>query len=225
MPPPPDTTITSAPDASTTATNATFNFAATQPGSTFECRLDGGAWESCSAPKTYNGLAVGSHTFAVRAAHPSGNPDPTPDSRTWTVTDPPKRAPNPGTIKLSSIPREVTVDSKGNAPISFTCGAKADCRGTVFLEMGVTDNKASVARRSRPRVIGRARFSVKAGKKVTLKLKLSGSAKRLLSDKGSLSATLKVTTASGGKQLTAAKKVKVKAKAARRSRPRRVSRR
>jgi hypothetical protein len=67
--------------------------------------------------------------------------------------------------------------------------------------------------------------SIKRGKKMTVKVKLTAGGKRLLRDRGSLSATLKVTTVSSGKQLTTSKKIKVVAKAARRSRPRRVNRR
>ena len=38
-----------------------------QAGSTFECRVDGGAWGSCSTPETTASLADGAHTFEVRA--------------------------------------------------------------------------------------------------------------------------------------------------------------
>ena len=57
----------------------------TRPGSTFECRVDGGAWGSCSTPETTGSLADGAHTFEVRATDPAGNVDPTPASRSFTV--------------------------------------------------------------------------------------------------------------------------------------------
>jgi hypothetical protein len=116
------------------------------------------------------------------------------------------------------------VGRDGVAPIAISCGPTADCKGTVTLELRATGRRASVARRSRPRVLGRARFSVKAGKRATVRVKLTGSARRLLRAKGSLTATLKATTVSGRRQLTTSRKVKIVAKAARRSRPRRVSR-
>ncbi|XXF75166.1 Ig-like domain-containing protein [Myxococcaceae bacterium GXIMD 01537] len=81
----PDTTILTNPPAVTNANTATFTFESSEPASTFECRLDGGAWEPCTGPVDFTGLTDGSHTFEVRALDPVGNPDPTPASYTWTV--------------------------------------------------------------------------------------------------------------------------------------------
>ncbi|MDX6652811.1 MAG: hypothetical protein QOJ38_1592 [Solirubrobacterales bacterium] len=71
----PNTLIDSGPqDASTTkATAASFAFSATEPGSTFECKLDSADYEPCTSPKAYSGLADGAHTFSVRATDPAGN--------------------------------------------------------------------------------------------------------------------------------------------------------
>jgi len=84
---PPDTTITGGPaqSSSTTSTSATFTFTSTEAG-TFQCALDGGSWAACSSPTTYSSLAPASHTFQVRAIDQAGNVDPTPASRSWTVT-------------------------------------------------------------------------------------------------------------------------------------------
>jgi hypothetical protein len=82
---PPDTTIDSGPSGTVTSDSATFAFSATETGSTFACSLDGATATACTSPKTYTGLAEGSHTFTVRATDPAGNPDPSPASRTWTV--------------------------------------------------------------------------------------------------------------------------------------------
>jgi hypothetical protein len=83
---PPDTTITSGPSGSTTATSASVSFTSTESGSTFECQLDAGAYGSCTSPKAYTGLGVGSHTFSVRATDIAGNVDPAPATATWTIT-------------------------------------------------------------------------------------------------------------------------------------------
>ncbi|MFL5845042.1 MAG: PKD domain-containing protein [Solirubrobacteraceae bacterium] len=88
----PDTSITDGPSGSTTATSAAFSFTATEA-ATFECKLDAGSYAACSSPRSYSGLALGSHTFSVRAKDGAGNTDPSPAARAWTVaapaTDPP----------------------------------------------------------------------------------------------------------------------------------------
>jgi hypothetical protein len=88
--PPPDTTapqttIGSGPSGATTSTSASFSFSSSESGSSFECRLDSGSWGSCSSPKGYSSVAVGDHTFSVRATDGSDNTDGTPATRSWTV--------------------------------------------------------------------------------------------------------------------------------------------
>lgn len=82
---PPQTTITAGPPSITRSTAASLSFVSSETGSTFECRLDGGASVPCAAPKGYSGLANGTHTFSVRATDVAGNVDATPVVRTWTV--------------------------------------------------------------------------------------------------------------------------------------------
>lgn len=83
---PPDTQIVAGPQGAVSSASATFEFASTETGSTFECSIDGGAYSPCSSPVTYGGLADGEHVFAVRATDPAGNVDPTPAERRWTIT-------------------------------------------------------------------------------------------------------------------------------------------
>src|SRR5439155_15530247 len=73
------------PSATTNSTSATFSFTATKAGSTFECKLDGAPFATCSSPQSYSSLAAGGHTFQVRAIDTTGNVDPTPASFAWTI--------------------------------------------------------------------------------------------------------------------------------------------
>jgi hypothetical protein len=83
---PPDTTITVAPGLTTATATASFSFTATpSAGSTFECSLDASAFAACTSPKSYTTIAVGSHTFQVRAVGQAGV-DATPASFLWTRT-------------------------------------------------------------------------------------------------------------------------------------------
>jgi hypothetical protein len=82
---PPVTTILTHPNSPTTSPNAGFDFSSSEPNSTFQCKLDSGAWEACGSPKIYTSLFPGSHTFQVQASDALGNTDPSPDSFTWTI--------------------------------------------------------------------------------------------------------------------------------------------
>ena len=82
---PPDTSITSGPPSSTTSTSANFTFTSSESGSSFECKLDAGSYATCTSPKSYSGLGVGSHQFSVRAKDGSGNADGSPATQGWTV--------------------------------------------------------------------------------------------------------------------------------------------
>ena len=84
---PPETTISTGPSGKTRSKSASFSFEGSDARAVagFECKLDDGAFASCSPPKAYSGLKKGTHNFAVRAVDAAGNVDPTPASRSWTV--------------------------------------------------------------------------------------------------------------------------------------------
>lgn len=81
---PPETSITKGPKAKTKKKSATFEFSSTEPGSTFECQLDGKAFTPCTSPETVK-VKKGKHTFEVRATDAAGNADPTSASDSWKV--------------------------------------------------------------------------------------------------------------------------------------------
>ena len=135
----PDTMITAQPADPSNSPAPGFSFTATEAGSTFECKLDGGAFNACTTPKGYSGLLDGPHTFSVRAVDPAGNPDPSPASTTWTIdTVPP-------VVTLSGGPAEGSVSSVRTADfefdadetVTFACsldgGAFAACDSPVSL--------------------------------------------------------------------------------------------
>ncbi len=83
----PDTAIDSHPADPTTNTSATFTFHGSDPSGqdTFQCSLDEAAFTACTSGITYNNLALGTHTFQVRATDQAGNTDANPAGYTWTI--------------------------------------------------------------------------------------------------------------------------------------------
>jgi hypothetical protein len=74
----PQTTLKRKPPHKTTDRTPTFRFGADEQGSTFQCKLDGKPFKPCRSPFTAARLALGAHTFKVRARDESGKLDPTP---------------------------------------------------------------------------------------------------------------------------------------------------
>ena len=81
---PPQTTIDSGPSGLTANASPSFAFSS-EPGATFQCKLDGESFADCTSPKPYTSLPDGSHSFEVRAIDAAGNADPTPATRSFTV--------------------------------------------------------------------------------------------------------------------------------------------
>lgn len=79
----PATTLTSQPTDPATSTDASFSFDCDEATCTYECRVDGTAYETCTSPATYT-LGYGAHTFDVRAEDGAGNTGP-PASYAWTI--------------------------------------------------------------------------------------------------------------------------------------------
>jgi hypothetical protein len=85
--PPPNTTISTS-QVSSPKHQATFSF--TGSGGVaplhFMCQLDSQAAAPCRSPKTYTQLKAGSHAFRVRAVDARGKTDPTPATKTFSIS-------------------------------------------------------------------------------------------------------------------------------------------
>ena len=176
----PQTEITRRPAASTTSDSATFEFGADDPLATFECRLDGGTWGGCTSPKAYEDLALGSHTFEVRATGVNEAIDQSPASYTWAVVDQlvdpvpaqialavsaPKAVKSGGRmsirVKLSNAGTEAAAGAEVclSSPTALIKGKAKQCRA---LNITATDSRTfSFGVRTKPGNRGsRARFNV-----------------------------------------------------------------
>jgi PKD repeat protein len=81
----PETTIDSGPSKVKAGRSATFTFSSSEPGSSFECRLDSGRSGPCASPATIPRPRPGVHTFQVAAVDQAGHVDRTPATRTFKV--------------------------------------------------------------------------------------------------------------------------------------------
>jgi hypothetical protein len=112
----PDTTMNSNPPSPDNDSTPTFTFSSTEPGSSFECRVDGGSWVACSSPHTVSpAIPDGAHTFQARAVDAAGNEDLTPDSYSWTI---------------DATPPDTTIGPSQPAPLTTATGATFDFSST-----------------------------------------------------------------------------------------------
>jgi hypothetical protein len=89
---PPETTITKGPKrkqkTSKKRAKAKFEFASSEPGSSFACKLDKAEWKPCTSPykaKVKATFKAKKHALLVRATDAAGNVDPTPVKHGWKL--------------------------------------------------------------------------------------------------------------------------------------------
>ena len=141
----PDTQLEGGPTGAVAVTTATFAFSSPDagPGARFECSLDGDGFATCSSPRQLNGLADGEHSFRVRVRDATGNLDPTPAQRTWTVdTVAPTAQVTAGPSGPSNDTTPTFTFTTAGAPTTIECristGAFAPCT-TTFTAPALTD--------------------------------------------------------------------------------------
>ena len=142
----PDTTITSGPTGTVSATVAAFGFTSNENNVTFSCSLDGGAMMPCTSPYSAMSMGQGSHTFSVAATDAAGHADPTPATRTWTVdTQPPDIQITQGPTGTSGphVSFSFTV-SEGTAMCAVDAAAATPCTSPVSMNLPAGQHTFSV---------------------------------------------------------------------------------
>ncbi|TXH40910.1 MAG: hypothetical protein E6Q90_12825 [Actinobacteria bacterium] len=149
----PETRIDSGPSGTTTDTNATVTFSspAKNPVS-FECRIDGAAFSACTSPVSLNGLAVGTHTFEVRAKDTPGNADPTPATASWTVAAPPPPQVKPALAAPTKVTGVKVKRKKTKATITWSAVSGATSyRVTVGKTTKTTTKPSFTVKKLKPK--------------------------------------------------------------------------
>ena len=127
----PSVWISSAPSLSTMATFATFYFYTFGTVTSLTCSLDGEAPVPCTSPKSYAGLAPGTHNFKVTVANGAGSQSA---SYMWTVLG---GTGSPPTVSLTSAPASSTPTP--------TAGFAWSTSGTVSTGTTCLDGAAALA--------------------------------------------------------------------------------
>lgn len=199
----PQTSITSGPSGTQASRGASFEFSASSAGATFECSLDGAAFAACTSPQSYTGLALGEHTFRVRAVHASGT-DASPASRTFTIVEgsggsggdtPPQITPVKGKVKLPKSGKIVVAQVRCfAAPCTMT-------RAVAKLKAG-----------KKQKVKVKAPTQIAADSTVAVTVKLPRSARTAVAAKGTGKLKVLLTASNGTGSTDATIKLKIKAK-------------
>jgi hypothetical protein len=87
---PPETRIDKGPAKKTKSKKATFKFNSSEPGSTFECKVDTKPAKACTSPLKLKRLKPGKHKLSVTATDVAGNADASPATYKWKVKKPKK---------------------------------------------------------------------------------------------------------------------------------------
>jgi hypothetical protein len=131
----PAPSITAKPADPTALTAAAFSFTDSKPGVTFRCSLDASAFTSCASPLNFAGpLALGSHSFRVRAVTATGNLSSI-TSYTWQIvaTGPPVDTKPPPAPVITEHPSDPVYVSNPPYSVSFTltdteAGVRFECK-------------------------------------------------------------------------------------------------
>jgi len=141
----PSTTILTKPSDPSNVGAPSFTFGSSEPGSTFECSIDGGPFTTCTSPHSVAGLTDNVHTFDVRATDPAGNTDSTPASWTWhrDTSNPTGTLNSPGanirqTVTLTSTETDPAANGYASGLQSVTYEYSAD--GTTWAPIGTLNS-------------------------------------------------------------------------------------
>ena len=168
-----------------------FEFASSEPNSTFECSIDGMGFFACESPLTLSGLGNGGHMFEVRARDSAGNLDESPAKALFLIVPTPRPLP-------SVVPSQ-TAAADDDAPVGSLLAARRQTVRSLLkrgLRFNLTSSEAAgiTARlKAGRRSLGRLSSRIGTPGTARLTLKLSRAQQAWIKRDRSLVVTLGVT--------------------------------
>lgn len=115
--------LTATPRPVSTSRNSIFAWVL-QRSTTAECRLDHRAWKSCTSPKTYLALHLGTHVFRVRANRTHGRRRSSVTRFTWKIVS----STPPAASTITAGPDEDTTSTDAVFGFDVAAGTGFECR-------------------------------------------------------------------------------------------------
>ncbi|HKG38163.1 MAG TPA: hypothetical protein VKB25_04175 [Conexibacter sp.] len=170
----PTTTVIGGPGAVSGAHTQEITFAASEPGVTFTCAVDGRRSKPCVSPVVMRHLRLGTHSFAVRARDAAGNPQKDPTRLRWQVVS----------LVRALAPRLGGIGPvlSGGLPVAAACEDR--CRVTARLDLLPTGRGRSTT------LLARADVRRTRAGRFSLRLRPRGSAAAALAARSKATATL-----------------------------------
>ena len=118
------------PSVPSTVESAIFVFPSDQPGSTFECALDGEDFLPCTSPRAYWVVEDGEHEFEVRATNPQLVVEEPPAVYEWLVA-----------LGPDTVPPQTTILTSPTTPETPPPPAAVDWNSVATFEFRGSDNR------------------------------------------------------------------------------------
>ncbi|MGE5690197.1 MAG: OmpL47-type beta-barrel domain-containing protein [Pseudomonadota bacterium] len=158
----PDTTLATTPTDPSNDATPTFTFSS-EPGATFDARLDGGSWTTVSSPYDLGPLADGAHTLDVRATDAAGNVDASPASWAWVVDTgaPTVTLDDPGANLAGAVSLTASADDAGGSGLASVRFERSPADAGTWTTIG-TDTGAPFAQAWATGAVGDGLYDLRA---------------------------------------------------------------
>lgn len=174
LPEPVVVTVTQAPGQLVRARGAQIVFLVDPLASSYECRLNGEAWEPCRTPYELTGMRAGDHRVEIRGVMADGRIGPA-NVQEFQI--------NPYAPGITLPVRSLRATRAGAVGLGLGCSPReGEGRGRCFGSVRLTHVVRAPGKRGAKRVVtlAQTRFDAGAGERAAVRLRLTSAGRRLL---------------------------------------------